>query len=150
MDTAVAKSNDNNYRSISKRANFRDRESIEQMRLQQRVGNYHVYVDSNEIFHPDPASTHFVSEAERFDKDFNVAEGIKRSDAFNNKQNQINKLKEERMKRDITRYDFMNKERNLSKRRVEIKRDVYKAGVKNQGGAAFNIVTLDYDQTKDG
>ena len=27
-----------------------------------------------EIFRPDPVSTHFISEAERFDKDFNVAE----------------------------------------------------------------------------
>ena len=27
---------------------------------------------------------------------------------------------------------------------------MYKAGCKNQGGAAFNIVTLNYDNNKDG
>ena len=42
------------------------------------MGNFHVYVDSGEIFKPDPISTHFISEAERFDKDFNVADGFKR------------------------------------------------------------------------
>ena len=53
---------------------MKDKESIEQRRLQQRVGNFHQYVDSAEIFRPDPVSTHFISESERFDKDFNVAE----------------------------------------------------------------------------
>ena len=57
---------------------MKDKESIENRRLQQRVGNFHVYVDSGEIFKPDPVSTHFISEAERFDKDFNVADGFKR------------------------------------------------------------------------
>ena len=34
--------------------------------------------------------------------------------------------------------------------RIETKKNLYKAGSKNQGGAAFNIVTLDYDNNKDG
>ena len=62
---------------------MKDKESIENKRLQQRVGNFHVYVDSGEIFKPDPVSTHFISEAERFDKDFNVADGFKRQALFN-------------------------------------------------------------------
>jgi hypothetical protein len=62
---------------------MKDKESIENRRLQQRVGDYHVYVDSNEIFKPDPISTHFISEAERFDKDFNVADGAVRQKLFN-------------------------------------------------------------------
>ena len=57
---------------------MKDKESIEIRRLQQRIGNYHVYVDSAEIFRPDPISTHYIAEAERFDKDFNVAEGFTR------------------------------------------------------------------------
>ena len=65
-------------RTRSQRATMKDKESIENRRLQQRVGNYHVYVDANEIFKPDPISTHFISEAERFDKDFNVADGFVR------------------------------------------------------------------------
>ena len=62
-------------RTRTQRATMKDKESIENKRLQQRVGQYHVYVDAGEIFRPDPVSTHFIGEAERFDKDFNVADG---------------------------------------------------------------------------
>ena len=65
-------------RTRTQRATMKDKESIENKRLQQRVGNYHVYVDSGAIFQPDPTSTHFIAEHERFDKDFNVADGFKR------------------------------------------------------------------------
>ena len=34
--------------------------------------------------------------------------------------------------------------------RINVKRDLYQAGKKNNGGAAFNIVTLNYDKNKDG
>ena len=61
-------------RTRSTRATMKDKESIENRRLQQRVGGFHQYVDSAEIFRPDPVSTHFISEASRFDKDFNVAD----------------------------------------------------------------------------
>ena len=61
---------------------MKDKESIENRRLQQRVGNFHTYVDSAEIFRPDPVSTQFISEAERFDKDFNVADQAVRQKTF--------------------------------------------------------------------
>ena len=89
---------------------MKDKESIENRRLQQRVGNFHVYVDSNEIFRPDPRSTHYIAEAERFDKDFDVADGFKRQKEFNEKQNALIKLRHERLQRDNARYDFMNKQ----------------------------------------
>ena len=34
--------------------------------------------------------------------------------------------------------------------RIEIRRDYFNAGKKNQGGAAFNIITLGYDGNKAG
>ena len=76
-------------RTRSTRATMKDKESIENRRLQQRVGNYHQYVDSAEIFRPDPISTHFISEAQRFDKDFNVAEQAQRQNKFDHNQNKI-------------------------------------------------------------
>jgi len=54
-------------------------------------------VDSAEIFKPDPVSTHYIAEAERFDKDFNVAEGFVRQTIFDKKQTKIQKLREERL-----------------------------------------------------
>ena len=34
--------------------------------------------------------------------------------------------------------------------RIVVRRDQYCAGKKNKGGSAFNIVTLDYEASKDG
>jgi hypothetical protein len=45
---------------------------VEVMRLKERVGGYHKYVDNACINQPDPTSSHFISEAERFDKDHAV------------------------------------------------------------------------------
>ena len=74
--------NDIAPRTRTQRASMKDKESIENRRLQQRIGNFHQYVDSAEIFRPDPISTHYVSEAQRFDKDFNVAEQALRMNKF--------------------------------------------------------------------
>lgn len=43
---------------------------VEMMRLKERIGGYHKYVDNAAINLPDPTSSHFMSDAERFDKDF--------------------------------------------------------------------------------
>jgi len=65
---------------------MKDREKIEQRRLKERVGGFVRYVDSAQIYNPDPISTYFVSgihqllfiililEAQRFDKDFAVVD----------------------------------------------------------------------------
>jgi hypothetical protein len=34
--------------------------------------------------------------------------------------------------------------------RIETRKELYKAGMKNQGGAAFNIVSLTYDSSTEG
>ena len=109
-----------------------------------------MYVDSNEIFKPDPISTHFISEAERFDKDFNVADGFVRQATFSKKEDSINKLRDERMVREAKRFENMKVNMVKDFDRIETKKTLYKAGCKNQGGAAFNIVSLTYDNTQDG
>jgi hypothetical protein len=43
-----------------------DRETFEKDRLQKRTGGFYQYVDSAEIFRPDPVSTHFIHETDRF------------------------------------------------------------------------------------
>ena len=74
------------------------------------MGNFHTYDDSAEIFRPDPISTQFISEAERFDKDFNVADQAVRQKTFEARQTKINNLRDERLRRDDCRYDKMGKE----------------------------------------
>lgn len=62
------------HRSVNSRRVrlIEDRETFEKERLQKRTGGFYQYVDSAEIFRPDPVSTHFINETERFNKDFNT------------------------------------------------------------------------------
>ena len=43
-----------------------DKEYIEQARLRDRIGQYHKYVDNALLNAPDPTSSHFMGENDRF------------------------------------------------------------------------------------
>jgi hypothetical protein len=47
-----------------------DREYIEQQRLRDRIGQYHKHVDNAMVNAPDPVSSHFLPENDRFNRDF--------------------------------------------------------------------------------
>jgi len=84
-------------------------------RLKERTGGYHKYVDSAFVHNPDPASGHYVSgkfktcnlllESERFDKDFSVADQRARAQQFEKKQDKFANLRQERLDREVTRFD---------------------------------------------
>jgi hypothetical protein len=42
-------------------AAFKDKERIEMVRLKERTGGYHKYVDAAFIHNPDPTSNHYIS-----------------------------------------------------------------------------------------
>ena len=69
-ETAPSKTNSAafQHRSVnSRRARLvEDRETFEKERLQKRTGGFYQYVDSAEIFRPDPVSTHWIHETDRF------------------------------------------------------------------------------------
>lgn len=44
----------------------------------------------------------------------------------------------------------MEVKEQFEKDRIQVKADVYQTGKKNKGGAAYNIVSLDYETNKDG
>ena len=52
--------------------------------------------------------------------------------------------------REQERFEMMEKDEKFKNDRIEVRRDYYKAGKKNKGGSAFNIITLDYENSKDG
>ena len=41
-------------------AALKDRDRIEQLRLRERIGSYHKYVDNALVNNPDPTSSHFL------------------------------------------------------------------------------------------
>ena len=51
-----------------------DRGHIEQARLRDRIGQYHKYVDNALVNAPDPSSSHFLPENDRFNRDFAAIE----------------------------------------------------------------------------
>ena len=99
---------------------MKDKERIENVRLRERTGGYHKYVDSAEVHNPDPTSSHFVSgkfifarilhmltqlsfstEQDRFDKDFAVADQKVRQAKFEQVQNKYNNIREDRFAREV-------------------------------------------------
>ena len=75
---------------------MKDKERIEMVRLKERTGGFHKYVDSALVHNPDPSSHHYINgkvfefypelESDRFDKDFAVAEQRLRQQQFEKKQ----------------------------------------------------------------
>lgn len=66
-----------------------DREHIEQARLRDRIGQYHKYVDNALVNAPDPTSSHFLPENDRFNRDFASIEKAQREQKHRQKQDVI-------------------------------------------------------------
>lgn len=66
-----------------------DREHIEHARLRDRIGQYHKYVDNALVNAPDPSSSHFLPENDRFNRDFAAVEKENREKAQRRKQDVI-------------------------------------------------------------
>jgi hypothetical protein len=66
-------------------------------RLKARVGGFHKYVDSADIYKPDPISTHYIAEADRFDKDFSVNDRRQREIELEKKITATDGLRKERL-----------------------------------------------------
>ena len=49
---------------------MKDKERIEMVRLKERTGGYHKYVDSAFVHNPDPASHHYINGNVQFKFDF--------------------------------------------------------------------------------
>ena len=137
-------------RTREERAALKDKEKIEDYRLKQRIGGYHKYVDNAQISQPDPISSHFISEAERFDKDFASHDKKVREQEFQSKLEVIERKRVEKFERDLQRWKYMDQEEDREKQRLEYMNEHYLTGKKNKGGAAYNVISLDYDNSNEG
>lgn len=137
-------------RTREERAALKDKEKIEDYRLKQRIGGYHKYVDNAQVSQPDPISSHFISEAERFDKDFASHDRKVREQEHQRKLEMIERKRVEKFERDLTRWKYMDDEESRDKHRLEYMNEHYLTGKKNKGGAAYNVISLEYDTSNDG
>ena len=137
-------------RTRKEREGMRDREATEKMRLKDRTGGYHHYEEFQGIHHPEPASTLFIAESERFDKDFAAIEKRRREDEYQRRQQNLNVKREEVINRDVGRWKMMEMEEQKEQERIDMRQAGWKAGQKNKASAAYNPITLDYDTTEQG
>ena len=85
------------------------------------------------------------AESERFDKDFAVADQRQRQEKFDREQDKLAHLRQERYDREVQRYQQMNTADQFQQTKLQTKVDHFNAGKKNQGGAAYNLIRLDYE-----
>ncbi len=137
-------------RTREERAALKDKEKIEDYRLKQRIGGYHKYVDNAQVSQPDPVSSHYLSEAERFDKDFATHDKKVREVEYQKKLEVIERKRVEKFERDLNRWKYMDQEEDRDKHRLEYMNEHYLTGKKNKGGAAYNVISLDYDNSNEG
>ena len=99
---------------------------------------------------PDPNSDIYISEGERFNKDFALyeynrrnIEHEKKKEMYQNKKNQIYERERKRWER--MDYEFLRKEN-----KIMINKEKNLVGRKNNPGMAFNPLTLQYDNSVQG
>lgn len=56
----------------------------------------------------------------------------------------------EKYERDLKRWEFMDEESQRDSERIESMNDKYLTGKKNRGGAAYNILSLQYEPSVEG
>ena len=129
---------------------MKDREQIEKYRLRERTGGYHKFTEGAHLHAPDQNSSHFISDQERFDKDFSVVEAKIRHQKVEKEQERLQKLREQRFEREAKRFEDMEALENRQHEILIAKRDHFNAGKKNQGGAAYNLLNFGYDANTQG
>ena len=75
---------------------------------------------------------------------------MKRETCFNKNQEKLHKLRKERLTRENFRFEKNEKVLKYQDDLIDIKRDNFNLGKKNMGGASFNIISLNYDNSKHG
>lgn len=62
----------------------------------------------------------------------------------------IERKRVEKFERDLQRWKYMDDEEGREKHRLEYMNEHYLTGKKNKGGAAYNVISLEYDQSNEG
>ena len=75
-----------------------------------RAGGYYNYEMQNAGHIPEPSSSHFIHEGDRFNKDFASHDKEQRAVKFQQKQANMEKRRLENYDRDMKRWEFMDNE----------------------------------------
>ncbi|OMJ65940.1 hypothetical protein SteCoe_37395 [Stentor coeruleus] len=96
------------------------------------------------------SSVVFGDNSFNFNSNFIEEERQRRQAEFQRKQESYMKRREANILKDAGRWQAVEEDYKRSLQNLEIKRDQWRAGQKNNPSEAFNVITLDYDQTDKG
>ena len=99
---------------------------------------------------PDPSSDMYISEGERFNKDFAAYEYERRNKAHERKKEMYQQKKNEIYDRKRTRWERMDYEYLRNENKIMMNKEKNLVGRKNNPGMAFNPLTLQYDNSVQG
>ena len=134
----------------SERISNKNRETIEKAFLSDRIGAYNKKSDPLKLNDPEPSSSLFINEAERFNKDFATNEYERRRDLNEKKRLRNEQLKMNLFEKEQKRWEKMDYEYMKELNKAMLNKEKNIVGKKNNPGLAFNPITLDYDKSVQG
>lgn len=121
----------------SERIANRNRDNIEKAYLGDRVGMFNKPAEKAKINDPDPRSTIFISEAERFNKDFATYDYERRLHEQERKKLRFENMKNLLFERERKRWEKMDYDYVKNENKVIINKEKNLVGRKNNPGYYF-------------
>lgn len=90
------------------------------------------------------------SKSVNYENRFAEEERMRRLQEYQKKQEAFMKRREAKVLQEAGRWQAVDEDYKRSIQKLEIKRSVWKSGQKNNPSEAFNVITLDYDNTHQG
>jgi len=112
----------------------RNRDNIEKAYLGDRVGMFNKPSEKAKINDPDPRSTLFISEAERFNKDFANHDYERRQQEHERKMNRMENMKNLLFERERKRWEKMDYDYVKSENKAILNKEKNLVGRKNNPG----------------
>ena len=130
----------------------RDREAIEKARLRERTGAYHRYEDPGPLTAVDPSCPSSLDPREAFIATEDVArlEHLDRQYQQALREELNERRRAEQVSRDSERWGSVEKKIVLDNQKVQRMQQDAIIGKKNHSGHPFNIVTLEYQNNREG
>ena len=118
--------------------------------MQDRIGMFNKPSEKKDINSPDPNSDIYISEGERFNKDFAAYDYNRRNIEHERKKEMYQNKKNQLYERERKRWERMDYEYLKAENKVMMNKEKNLVGRKNNPGMAFNPLTLQYDNSVQG
>ena len=118
--------------------------------MQDRIGMFNKPSEKMDINSPDPNSDIYISEGERFNKDFAAYDYNRRNIEHERKKEMYQNKKNQLYERERKRWERMDYEYLKAENKVMMNKEKNLVGRKNNPGMAYNPLTLQYDNSVQG